>query len=97
MVSAAHTGPFHDKLHGHTYHIEAKFVVSREPIDATVLRDTLEEVTAPLDHATLDEVLGRDHSTAEGIAGYVFAHLSRMDCVRVRVTRQDGSGAEVEA
>lgn len=96
QIDAAHIGPFHDRIHGHTWMIEARFPVEGAlPRDAGEIHAELMSVLAKLDHSTLDDVLGSGHATSEGIAQYVLECLD--GCDRVRVWRAGAqAGAEAE-
>lgn len=94
-VSAAHTGPFDDRPHGHTYRVKVWIRVLGQPADGERLKADALARLADLDHALLDDVLGRENATAEGLAAYILNALAP-GARKVVIDRDDGPGAEAE-
>lgn len=94
-VSAAHKGPFDDRIHGHTYRVKVWIRVFGLPADGERLKADALARLADLDHALLDDVLGRENATAEGLAAHILTTLVP-GALKVVIDRDDGPGAEVE-
>jgi 6-pyruvoyl-tetrahydropterin synthase len=94
-ISAAHRGPFDDRLHGHTYRVKVWIRVLGSPADGVRLKQDVLGRLAGLDHGMLDDVLGRENATAEGLAAHILTALAP-GAMKVSVDRDDGPGAEVE-
>lgn len=94
-ISAAHRGPFSDRLHGHTYRVRVWIRVFGIPADGERLKADALARLADLDHGMLDDVLGRDNATAEGLAAHILTTLAP-GALKVAVDRDDGPGAEAE-
>jgi len=92
-ISAAHRGPFDDRLHGHTYRVKLWIKVLGSPKNGELLKDETKAKLADLDHGLLDDVLGRENATAEGLAMEIH---KRLGAWKVSVDRDDGPGCEIE-
>lgn len=96
-------------LHGHNYQVEV--TVSRDTlredgmvVDFTDLKRILREVTDPLDHSYLNQVIRQERTTAERLAVYLMDEMEqslremdpRLSVIRVVVHETQGSYATVE-
>lgn len=95
-LSAAHQGPFAERMHGHTWEVTV-WVPSRQhrPDDAAFARKTLRRHLSCLEHSSIDEALGGERATDEGMCAWLAERWPGL--ARIRFYRPlERQGVELE-